>query len=137
MTRPDGNVIPPTGKAFDLEFAQTSRWTATADHHLRVLGHGATGQAARTRGVTADAALLQPTLALGPGRLAASDSVRGGRRRSLESDQARTESLVSDLERNKKLSSILPDGVRGEPEKAIADHFGGRYIQHNRRCRRA
>ena len=26
MTGPDGNVIPPTGKAFDLEFAQTSKW---------------------------------------------------------------------------------------------------------------
>ena len=26
MTLPDGSVIPPTGKAFDLEFAQTSKW---------------------------------------------------------------------------------------------------------------
>jgi len=26
MTRPDGKVVPPTGKAFDLEFAQTSKW---------------------------------------------------------------------------------------------------------------
>jgi hypothetical protein len=26
MTLPDGNVISPTGKAFDLEFAQTSKW---------------------------------------------------------------------------------------------------------------
>ena len=26
MILPDGNVIPPTGKAFDLEFAQTSKW---------------------------------------------------------------------------------------------------------------
>jgi hypothetical protein len=26
MRRPDGTVIPPTGKAFDLEFGQTSRW---------------------------------------------------------------------------------------------------------------
>jgi len=26
MTLPDGRVIPPTGKAFDLEFAQTSKW---------------------------------------------------------------------------------------------------------------
>ncbi len=25
MTLPDGNVVPPTGKAFDLEFAQTSK----------------------------------------------------------------------------------------------------------------
>ncbi len=26
MTLPDGKVISPTGKAFDLEFAQTSKW---------------------------------------------------------------------------------------------------------------
>ena len=26
MTRPDGTVIPPTGKAFDVEFGQTSKW---------------------------------------------------------------------------------------------------------------
>lgn len=26
MTSPDGTVIPPTGKAFDVEFGQTSRW---------------------------------------------------------------------------------------------------------------
>jgi len=26
MTLPDGTVIPPTGKAFDLQFAQTSKW---------------------------------------------------------------------------------------------------------------
>jgi SnoaL-like polyketide cyclase len=26
MTQPDGAVIQPTGKAFDLEFAQTSKW---------------------------------------------------------------------------------------------------------------
>lgn len=26
MTLPDGTVIPPTGKAFDVEFAQTSKW---------------------------------------------------------------------------------------------------------------
>jgi hypothetical protein len=26
MTLPEGNVVPPTGKAFDLEFAQTSKW---------------------------------------------------------------------------------------------------------------
>jgi hypothetical protein len=28
MTLPHGKVIPPTGKAFDLEFAQTSKWDA-------------------------------------------------------------------------------------------------------------
>jgi hypothetical protein len=26
MTTPDGNVIAPTGKAFDLDFATTARW---------------------------------------------------------------------------------------------------------------
>ncbi len=26
MTLPDGKVIPPTGKAVDLEFAQTCKW---------------------------------------------------------------------------------------------------------------
>ena len=26
MTLPDGKVIPPTGKAFDLEFGQTTKW---------------------------------------------------------------------------------------------------------------
>jgi hypothetical protein len=26
MVRPDGNVIAPTGKAFDIELGQTSRW---------------------------------------------------------------------------------------------------------------
>jgi hypothetical protein len=26
MTLPDGDVIAPTGKAFDLEFAQTTKW---------------------------------------------------------------------------------------------------------------
>jgi ketosteroid isomerase-like protein len=26
MTLPDGNVIPPTGKAFDVPFVQTVRW---------------------------------------------------------------------------------------------------------------
>jgi SnoaL-like polyketide cyclase len=26
MVLPDGNKVPPTGKAFDVEFAQTSKW---------------------------------------------------------------------------------------------------------------
>ena len=26
MTRPDGTAIPPTGKPFDVEFAQTTKW---------------------------------------------------------------------------------------------------------------
>ena len=30
MTLPDGTVIPPTGKAFDLEFGQTTKWDATS-----------------------------------------------------------------------------------------------------------
>ena len=31
MTLPDGTVVPPTGKAFDLpEFGQTSKWKATS-----------------------------------------------------------------------------------------------------------
>jgi hypothetical protein len=29
-TKSNGNVIPPTGKAFDLEFAQTSQWDRVA-----------------------------------------------------------------------------------------------------------
>ena len=26
MTKPDGTRVPPTGKAFDVEFAQTTKW---------------------------------------------------------------------------------------------------------------
>jgi hypothetical protein len=26
MTQPDGTVVPPTGKVFDLQFGQTSKW---------------------------------------------------------------------------------------------------------------
>jgi hypothetical protein len=26
MTQPDGTVVPPTGKTFDLEFGQTTKW---------------------------------------------------------------------------------------------------------------
>ena len=26
MTLPDGTVIPPTGKSFDVEFGQTTKW---------------------------------------------------------------------------------------------------------------
>jgi hypothetical protein len=26
LTRPDGTEVPPTGRAFDVEFAQTSKW---------------------------------------------------------------------------------------------------------------
>ena len=43
MALPDGNVIPGTGKAFDVEFAQTIKWdddllvaiTASWDAHLQ------------------------------------------------------------------------------------------------------
>ena len=28
MPLPDSTVIPPTGKAFDLEFGQTTKWDA-------------------------------------------------------------------------------------------------------------
>jgi hypothetical protein len=34
MTMPDGTVIPPTGKAFDLEFDQTTNWDG---NHLIVI----------------------------------------------------------------------------------------------------
>jgi hypothetical protein len=37
MTLPDGNVIPPTGKAFDLEFAQTSKWDGRGAGRLAAL----------------------------------------------------------------------------------------------------
>jgi SnoaL-like polyketide cyclase len=26
MVQPDGNMVPPTGKSFDVEFVQTSKW---------------------------------------------------------------------------------------------------------------
>jgi hypothetical protein len=26
MALPDGTVLPPTGKAFDVEFGQTTKW---------------------------------------------------------------------------------------------------------------
>ena len=26
MKSPDGTIVPPTGKAFDVEFAQTTKW---------------------------------------------------------------------------------------------------------------
>jgi hypothetical protein len=28
MKLPDGSVVPPTGKSFDVEFAQTTKWNA-------------------------------------------------------------------------------------------------------------
>src|SRR5690348_13767622 len=49
MTLPDGSVIPPTGKAFDLEFAADQQVEGRPAHrHLRLLGHRATGKATRT-----------------------------------------------------------------------------------------
>ena len=42
------------------------------------------------------------------------------------------ESLLSDLERNKRVVvDYYQTAIAGNPEKAIADHFGERYIQHN------
>ena len=39
---------------------------------------------------------------------------------------------MSDLERNKKVVvDYYQTAFAGNPEKAIADHFGDRYIQHN------
>jgi hypothetical protein len=38
MTLPDGNVIAPTGSAFDLAFAQTSKWGATSSSSSRPSG---------------------------------------------------------------------------------------------------
>jgi hypothetical protein len=55
MTLPDGNVIAPTGKAFDLEFGQTTKW-----HEMRVC--------VQTARVPLDQALKQRT---GAGRLPA------------------------------------------------------------------
>ena len=42
------------------------------------------------------------------------------------------ESLLSDLERNKRVVvDYYQTAFAGNPEKAIADHFGERYIKHN------
>jgi len=42
------------------------------------------------------------------------------------------EILLSDLERNKRVVvDYYQTAFAGNPEKAIADHFGERYIQHN------
>jgi predicted SnoaL-like aldol condensation-catalyzing enzyme len=39
---------------------------------------------------------------------------------------------VSDLERNKQVVvDYYQTAFNGDPEKAVADHFGPRYIQHN------
>jgi len=38
MTLPDGKVVPPTGKAFDLEFAHQQVGGRPAHRHLRLLG---------------------------------------------------------------------------------------------------
>jgi hypothetical protein len=34
ITQPDGTVIPPTGKAFDVEFGQTTKWVG--DHLIAI-----------------------------------------------------------------------------------------------------
>ena len=49
MTLPDGTVIAPTGKAFDLEFGQTTKWDGERLIYRRVLGRQPAGQAARPR----------------------------------------------------------------------------------------
>jgi predicted SnoaL-like aldol condensation-catalyzing enzyme len=42
------------------------------------------------------------------------------------------ESLLSDLERNKRVVvDYYQTAFAGDPEKAIADHLGDRYVQHN------
>ena len=39
---------------------------------------------------------------------------------------------MSDLERNKRVVvDYYQTAFNGDPEKAVADHFGPRYIQHN------
>ncbi len=41
MKLPDGKVIPPTGKAFDVEFAQTSKWDRDQLIEISVFWDGA------------------------------------------------------------------------------------------------
>jgi len=42
------------------------------------------------------------------------------------------EKVMTDLERNKRIVvDYYQTAFAGDPEKAIADHFGPRYIQHN------
>jgi len=77
---PGGNVIPTTGKHFDLEFAQTSKWDGDHYPHLRVLGHGVSGEALGLEG-KAGKALLKQYLTLGPGGL--SRATRWGERRAV------------------------------------------------------
>ena len=44
----------------------------------------------------------------------------------------RRRGIVSDLERNKQVVvDYYQTAFGGNPEKAVADHFGDRYIQHN------
>ena len=63
MTLPDGNVIAPTGKAFDLEFGQTTKWDGDRlIVNRRLLRHRSSAAAARPR-------LARPRVA---GRLAVS-----------------------------------------------------------------
>jgi predicted SnoaL-like aldol condensation-catalyzing enzyme len=42
------------------------------------------------------------------------------------------ENVMTDLEGNKRIAvDYYQTAFAGDPEKAIADHFGNRYIQHN------
>ena len=55
MTLPDGTVIPPTGNAFDRRVRPDEQVGRSSAHrHLRVLGRGAPGRAARSPALTRD-----------------------------------------------------------------------------------
>jgi hypothetical protein len=49
MTLPDGTEIPPTGKAFDLEFSQTVRWDG--DQVIEILAFWDTARQAQQIGL--------------------------------------------------------------------------------------
>ena len=49
MTQPDGTVVQPTGKAFDLEFGQTSKWDG--DQVVEIAAFWDAGEQARQIGL--------------------------------------------------------------------------------------
>jgi uncharacterized protein (TIGR02246 family) len=49
MTLPDGTVIPPTGKAFDVEFGQTVKWDG--DRVIQIAAFWDAGEQARQIGL--------------------------------------------------------------------------------------
>src|SRR5882757_10557186 len=56
--------------------------------------------------------------------------ILGSMRRDILGSERR--GIVSDLERNKQVViDYYQTAFAGNPEKAVADHFGDRYIQHN------